>query len=644
MGLKTIKEMINFNQATAWDDEVADRKYLTTRLLYTNIKPLDHAFQGLWPNDFVVLSAKTGAGKCLGKDTPVLMYDGSIKMVQDVVHGDKLMGPDSKPRNVKSTTKGESELFRITPIKGDSWVCNDVHILSLRRTGGSEIMDIEIKDYLKLSTTDKNKWKQFRVAVDFKESYQNLDPYFVGLWIGDGGVSGNGNKIHKDDKEVVDFLGKYAESMGLKLSQYQDAGKCTANAIVKKDCASGGKATAIINGIKELIKDGVKCIPNNYLIASREQRLQLLAGILDTDGHLAKNYFDIIQKDKNLADQIAFLAKSLGFSANVVECQKGIKSIGFIGTYYRMSICGDTDLIPTKIKRKQATKRMQIKSVLNTGFTVESIGFGEYFGFEIDGDKRFLLGDFTVTHNTELVSQIAMNVAMQKKKVDLFALEASRYEIQRRIKFKLLSTYYYKDTGKFDVSYSKWTRFQLDDVFAKYTDRLNADLVLLREYLRIHYRQSTFDLGDFIKLYNYYTKDSELVLCDHAQFFDFDDSKDENKHVKDMTLKMYDMIQVCKVPLVLVSHLRKLDDKKSFPDISDIFGSSELTKKATRVVILCRGQYNNEANVFETVMRFEKNREESVVNIKTLFNLGLKQYSEKYELGNIVNNEFVAFT
>lgn len=245
---------------------------------------------------------------------------------------------------------------------------------------------------------------------------------------------------------------------------------------------------------------------------------------------------------------------------------------------------------------------------------------------------------------TELVSQIAMNVAMQKKKVDLFALEASRYEIQRRIKFKLLSTYYYKDTGLTNVSYSKWTRFQLDDVFAKYTDRLNEDLLLLREYLRIHYRQSTFDLGDFIKLYNYYTKDSELVLCDHAQFFDFDDSKDENKHVKDMTLKMYDMIQVCKVPLVLVSHLRKLDDKKAFPDISDIFGSSELTKKATRVVILCRGQYNNEANVFETVMRFEKNREESVVNIKTLFNLGLKQYSEKYQLGNIVNNEFVAFT
>ena len=44
-----------------------------------------------------------GTSKCLGKDTPVLMYDGTIKMVQDIKVGEKIMGDDSKPRNILST-------------------------------------------------------------------------------------------------------------------------------------------------------------------------------------------------------------------------------------------------------------------------------------------------------------------------------------------------------------------------------------------------------------------------------------------------------------------------------------------------------------------------------------------------------------
>lgn len=61
-----------------------------------------------------------GYGKCLGKDTPVLMYDGTVKKVQDIKRGDVLMGDDSTPRNVLSTIQGQSKLHRITPVKGDS--------------------------------------------------------------------------------------------------------------------------------------------------------------------------------------------------------------------------------------------------------------------------------------------------------------------------------------------------------------------------------------------------------------------------------------------------------------------------------------------------------------------------------------------
>lgn len=252
-----------------------------------------------------------------------------------------------------------------------------------------------------------------------------------------------------------------------------------------------------------------------------------------------------------------------------------------------------------------------------------------------------LLAAKTGSGKTELVTQIAMNVAAQGKKVDLFALEASKYEIQRRIKFKILSKLYYDDTGKTNLSYSEWTRFKLDELLAPYIPELNKQLELLKVNLRIHYRTSTFNLTDFTKLYNYYAKDSSLILCDHAQFFDFEDKQDEQRFVKDMTLKLYDMVNTCEVPIVLVSHLRKVDDNKQYPNLNDIFGSSELSKKVTRALIVCRGNYDYEKNCFKTIFRFEKNREESIIAYETLFNLGLKQYSKTYTPGQIISDEFV---
>src|SRR5690606_5828158 len=74
-----------------------------------------------------------GGGKCLGKDTPVMMYDGRVKPVQDIRVGDLLIGPDSQPRTVLSLARGREMMYRITPTKGDPYVVNASHILSLRK-------------------------------------------------------------------------------------------------------------------------------------------------------------------------------------------------------------------------------------------------------------------------------------------------------------------------------------------------------------------------------------------------------------------------------------------------------------------------------------------------------------------------------
>lgn len=87
----------------------------------------------------VLLVAATGAGKCLARGTPVMMFDGTIKAVENVAVGDLLMGPDSKPRSVVSLARGREMMYRITPTKGDPYTVNESHILSLRNKHGEVI-------------------------------------------------------------------------------------------------------------------------------------------------------------------------------------------------------------------------------------------------------------------------------------------------------------------------------------------------------------------------------------------------------------------------------------------------------------------------------------------------------------------------
>jgi superfamily II DNA or RNA helicase len=350
----------------------------------------------------ILAQLPTGGGKCLGINTPILMFDGSIKLVQDIVVGDCLMGDDSTPRTVLTLARGRETMYRITPVKGDIWECNESHILSLLWNGDEslhrkrgDIIDISVKDYLNLNATQKHCLKQYRVGVEYRSKPIKLDPYYLGVWLGDG--SKRRPMISNIDSELVDYVNKYALSLGLTVRSEPDSrSKCV------NHCHEGvrGKVnpiTAMLRGLNVLEN---KHIPNDYLVNDRSVRLSLLAGLLDTDGYLHHGYFEIVQKVKALADDIVNLSRGLGFAAYV-----SIKNVNGV-SYYRITISGDVSEIPCKVARRIASERLQKKSVLRTGFSIQSIGVGDYYGFEIDGNRRFLLGDHTVTHNTILFSTV----------------------------------------------------------------------------------------------------------------------------------------------------------------------------------------------------------------------------------------------
>ena len=349
----------------------------------------------------IMLYGQPGNGKCLARDTPVLMFDGTIKKVQEVEVGDKIMGPDSTPRNVLSIASGKEEMYKVVPTKGEPYTVNESHILSLISSHKGTIHNVNVKDYYE---NPKTNLKGYRVGVDFESKDLLVDPYFVGIWLGDG--TKDEAAVTTPDKEIVSWLKGFADKNSLKVRKVElDNNKADTYFLTTGNKHNSRNLKSLKVKLRMIGVLGNKHIPHNYLSTSREDRLRLLAGLIDSDGHLHdNNCYEIICKVEKLSDDILFLCRSLGFAA--YKSLKQVKYKGENREYYKVNISGNTNTIPVKIMRKKALQRKQAKSVLRTGISVKPIGSGEYYGFEIDGDGLFLLGDFTVTHNTTFIKHL----------------------------------------------------------------------------------------------------------------------------------------------------------------------------------------------------------------------------------------------
>lgn len=404
------------------------------RKILTGYKEFDATINGFKPGWLVVLAARPKTGKCHGIDTPILMHDGSIKKVQDVKVGEQLMGDDSTPRTVLSLARGTEAMYRIIPNKGDPFVCNGSHILTLKKSGARlakglpRILEISVNDYLKRKQ-ELIKYKVYRVGVDFKRKSTSkyLPPYLLGAWLGDG--TSRYPEITTPDPEIHAYLQNFTGSVGANLISYSnDSKKCPRYSITystNSGIPGSNRTLEVLRGLN-LIDN--KHIPDLYKINSRQVRLEVLAGLIDTDGCLTgqtKNTYEIVTKHVQLKDDILYLTRSLGFGATARLVKKTIKSTGFSGMYWRIFISGDIASIPVLLTRKKGAAKTSGKhrDALLTGFTVKSLGKGNYYGFELNGNHRYLLGDFTVTHNTRTMINLVANMIKQGTNVIAFTLE-----------------------------------------------------------------------------------------------------------------------------------------------------------------------------------------------------------------------------
>jgi hypothetical protein len=390
----------------------------------------------------LIISGMSGVGKCHGKGTKILMYDGSIKNVEDVEIGEDIMGNDSTPRKVLSLGRGKDKIYEIKSKGWDTFTVNSEHILYIRNreSKNNKPIEISVKDFLKMGKSVQQRYQLIRTGVEFESKEIKMDPYLLGLWLGDGSRKSPFG-IETCDAEIVDFLREKSLNYNLHLKLHK-------NKKSKSDgyyFSSGSKGKGLklernqfLNELKlyNLYNCDEKFIPKEYLLNNTNVRSKVLAGLIDSDGYQYNKSYSITTKWKLFAEQIVFLCRSLGFKSYIT-----IKTIN-LKSYYNVNISGDLSDIPFKLQRKKSEKRIQRKNVLNSGFTISEIGYDNYYGFELDNNHLYLLGDFTITHNTQVVKDTLSSLGMKKDEHYYFATgtatTAGLYEVIFKNRHRLI--------------------------------------------------------------------------------------------------------------------------------------------------------------------------------------------------------------
>lgn len=444
--------------------------------------------------------------ECFDPFTEIMMWNGSVKFAKDIVVGDTLINDLGKPVKVRTTCSGMKNMYDVIPDK-DKFVkhrVTDNHILTLRIRRHKKIrkssranrkynflveflnrdtnkfsdkyfvkredaetfvdsftdddtLDITIADYLKLNRRTREQLVLFKVdCIHWDKKEVHMDPYLLGMWLGDGMSVGNGFALnYKTDHETLAYWKQWAEDNCAEIRndvRYRFV-------ICSKKNKIAGETPGMCNRVEEaplkkylrkynLIKN--KHIPMDFITNDRDTRLKVLAGLIDTDGSVRAKGREIriTQGPANyrIIDGAYQIAISLGFSAGVKEgrSQWTDEKTGErkFSTYKELTITGAGIWeIPTLLPRKKLAKitnPTQIArscSFMGCKFELKEAGEGPYVGWQLEDERgRFLLTGGLAVHNTPEGASVGI-----VKNLSLSAIITNN--IDSSIVYNLLKTY-----------------------------------------------------------------------------------------------------------------------------------------------------------------------------------------------------------
>jgi replicative DNA helicase len=314
--------------------------------------------------------------------------------------GDEVLGTDGRAHKVTRVYPVQHrDCYRVSFKGGDSIIVDDVQEFTVSRnrngacaTGRQEIITLsatELRAQLRSASGQRHLRVMNPAPLELPELELPVHPYVLGCWLGDG--DSHGGQITKPDEDLFDNIVSFGYAVGKNLRASRE-GNC--------------EKRTILGLVTELKAAGVhkdKHIPAQYLRASRQQRLHLLQGLMDTDGSYNKGRKQCVfsTTDKALAAQVRELTLTLGWKAYV--CDFAAHGFGVSTTAYQVMFT-PTDANPFLLPRKAAlVKAAPVGAGYRIVQSVEPVESVPTRCIDVDSDDHlYLAGDFFLpVHNCQ---------------------------------------------------------------------------------------------------------------------------------------------------------------------------------------------------------------------------------------------------
>ncbi len=296
------------------------------------------------------------------------------------------------------------------------------------------------------------------------------------------------------------------------------------------------------------------------------------------------------------------------------------------------------------VKLERAARLENAKDILTFGVPFLDDCFGG-----IMKNDLIVYGARTGAGKTELAAMIGGANARKGKRVHMFALEAERYEVERRLKYQILAELFYKELRvsrselrSVHLNYQDWYQGKLDHLIGMYEPEIEDIIADKYSNLNVLYPDRNYFIENFEREVLAIENEVDLIIIDHLHYFDLDENQNENAQITRITKRIRELSLQTGKPVVLVVHLRKTDkrSKELVPDETEFHGSSNIPKIATKIFTMAKSRTERDEKSFlmPTYIRPVKCRTDgsrTMYVADCMFNRNVNQYEPAYRLGQL---------